>query len=83
MKELAALIRKAAIVLNQKTRTYQFDEIDTILNSEFPIDTAVTDTEMNVLGLACSLNDNDEDDRKQLNQQLIQKILDMKPNINY
>ena len=83
LKELAQLVRKAAIVLNQKVRTYKFDEVETILQSEFPIDTAVTDTEMSVLGLACSLNDSDEDDRKQNNQLLIKKILDMKPDINY
>ena len=57
-EEIANLVKKAAIVLNSKIRSYKHEDISNILNSgEFPIDTAVTDTKMSALGLACTLTD--------------------------
>ena len=49
------LVKKAAIVINPKIKRYKYNEIDEILNSEFPIDYPVTDTSMPSLSLACSL----------------------------
>ena len=54
------LIKRAAMVLNPKIKRYKYDEIDEILNSEFPIDYPVTDTKMPCLSLACSLPEKTE-----------------------
>ena len=56
-EETQQLIRKAAIVLNPKIKKYKFDEVQNILECEFPIDTEVTDTKMSALSLACTLQD--------------------------
>lgn len=53
------LIRRAALVLFQRVRQYNFEEVNRILNSEYPIGTPVTDTDMDVFSLACSLPDHD------------------------
>ena len=52
-----SLIRKAAIVINPKIKRYQLDGVKQILNSEYPVDFPVTDTNMSALSLACSLSD--------------------------
>ena len=49
------LIKKAALVINPKIKRYKYDEVDEILNSEFPIDYPITDSRMPCLSLACSL----------------------------
>ena len=59
-EDTAALVRKAAIVLNTKIRRYKLEDIKNILNCEFHIDNEVTDTKMSALSLACSLDDSDE-----------------------
>ena len=38
------LIQQAAIRINPKIKAYKYEEVNTILNSEFPIDTHVTDS---------------------------------------
>lgn len=48
------LYYRAAIHINPKIKGYKFDEVNEILNSEFPIDTSVTDTNITPFGLACA-----------------------------
>ena len=53
--DLQELIRKAAIMLNPSIKRYKYDKINEILNSEFPPDFPIGDTEMSSLCLACSM----------------------------
>lgn len=52
---MVELIKKAATVINPNIKRYNYDKVNEILNSEFPIDFPVTDTKMSTLCLACTL----------------------------
>ena len=54
-----SLVRKAAQLLNPKIKKYKFKEVNNILESEFPIDEPITDTNMSAICLATTLLDND------------------------
>ena len=56
--------------------------MDEILDSEFPINTPVTDTKMSSLGLACSLNDKTEQ-HKTMNLRLLEAINRFGPDFNH
>ena len=56
-------------------------EVANILDSEFPVDTPITDTTMSALGLACSLPDSNPTEN-QANSQLLDLILKRGPDIN-
>ena len=68
------LLKSAAILLNPKIKTYKFEGIDEILNSdEFPIDFPVTDTQMSSFSYACTFPDGTPQ-RKAANLKLLQAI---------
>ena len=54
------------------------------MKSEYPVDEPVTDTRMSALSLACSLTDGEnESDKSKLNAELINLIIDKKPNLGH
>ena len=53
------LIQKAAMVLSTKIKREKIDEVQNVLNSEFPVDYPITDTGMSALSFACSMTEND------------------------
>jgi len=57
-------------------------EVNEILNSEFPIDYPVTDTGMSSFHLSCARLD-DTDNRKHANTLMAQCILKYAPNLHY
>ena len=58
--ELQALVKKAATVLPAKINKNKCEDVDGIIQSEFPIDYPITDTGMTVLIVACSYTNNDK-----------------------
>ena len=78
----AGLIRRAAIVLNPKIKKYKFKEVKNILDSEYPVDEPITDTQMSALCLACSLSDSTEK-HQELNEKMVTMILGKEPNLNF
>lgn len=50
-------IFRAAAYLFNYIKHYQFDGINEILNSEFPIDFSITDTDMSALSMTCTMPD--------------------------
>ena len=44
-------------MINAKIKRYKTDEVNEILNSEFPIDFVINDIGMSKLSMACSLHD--------------------------
>ena len=76
------LIKKAATVLVPKIKGYKFQNVQNILQSDFPTDTGITDTKMAALSVACSLPEKTEQD-KQNNRTLLVTILQQNPNINH
>ena len=75
------LIAKAAIVLNPNIKRYKYDKINEILNSEFPIDYPITDTQMSALSLACSLPE-PTPQHKVHSKKLVDTIFQYGPNLN-
>ena len=76
------LIRKAGIVLNTKIKQYKIHEVDEILQTEYPINHTVTDTNMSALSLICSLPDN-MPENKLANQQMLEMVFMHNPNLNH
>ena len=72
---------RAAQAINPKIKKYNFDSINNILGSEFPVDYPVTDSQMSALSLACSLSDHCEE-LHELNAKLIETILSHSPDVN-
>ena len=79
---MEALIQKAAIVLNPNIKRYKYDKINEILNSEFPINYAITDTKMSSLSLVASMPEPTAQ-HKVHNKKLIETILWYKPDLNH
>ena len=76
------LVKRAALVLFQRVKQYNIQEVDKILNSEYPIGTAVTDTDMDVFSLACSLPDHNNQ-LKVANLEMLKVINRYKPDYNH
>ena len=69
-------------MLNPKIKKYKFDGVEEILNSEYPIDFSVTDTQMSAFSLACSLGEKTIQ-HPPYNQKLLDLIYKYNPNINH
>ena len=61
--DLNKLIQKAAMVLSTKIKREKIDEVQNVLNSEFPVDYPITDTGMSALSFACSMTENDNQEQ--------------------
>ena len=51
----ADLVKKAGQIIFLKIKKYNFAEVEKILNSDYPVDHPVTDTQMSSFSFACSL----------------------------
>ena len=51
------ILKKAALHLNKYIKEYDFDKINEILKTEFPIDYPITDINMSVLSVICTMRD--------------------------
>ncbi len=74
-------IKMAAFSLGPKIKRYDFDEIQKILDSGFPIDYPVTDTKMPALTAICSLKDNTSQ-HQEVNADFLRFIFHYNPDIN-
>ena len=75
------LVRKAALRLNGLLKKYKFEACEMILSSsDYPVDTPLTDTGINALGLACC-NPNLEDAANI--DKMIKMIISKEPDLNY
>ena len=76
------LIKKAAIVISPKIKRFKHQEVEEILDSEFPINTPVTDTQMSSLSLTCSLPDNTQAHHANI-QKMLETIWKFNPSVNH
>ncbi len=67
--------------MNPKIKKYKFQEVQNILECEYPIDEPVTDTKMSALCLASALPD--DDSLKEKNKQMLEILLEKNASINY
>ena len=76
------LIKKAAIVISPKIKRFKHQEVEEILDSEFPINTPVTDTQMSSISLTCSLPDNTQQHHANI-LRMLETIWKFNPDINH
>ena len=76
------LIKKAAQLLNPKIISYSYEQVAKIMNSEFPVDYPITNTNMSAFQMACSMPDNTEV-RQESNQKMLEIIWEHEPCMTY
>ena len=64
-----------------RIKNYKFEEVQEILNSEYPIDYTITDVGLSAFMYACSLPDQTPPQRKQYNLKMLQLIWSFGPDL--